>query len=119
MSSFFAMGGYAAFIWPAYGVSLLGLVAMIWQSWAAWRAAQKRLAALEEDKTMKRWIYAVPAAAFLVLAFFLFRSLFGPAARCLAFGPDRQAGARYRPHRHGRQDARASAAPISLRAMSR
>jgi heme exporter protein CcmD len=36
--------------WPAYGVSLLGLLAMIWQSWAAWRAAKKRLAALEEDK---------------------------------------------------------------------
>ena len=50
MSNFFAMGGYAAFIWPAYGVSLLGLLAMIWQSWAAWRAAKKRLKALEEDK---------------------------------------------------------------------
>jgi heme exporter protein D len=50
VSNFFAMGGYAAFIWPAYGVSLLGLLAMIWQSWAAWRAAKKRLKALEEDK---------------------------------------------------------------------
>ena len=50
MTSFFAMGGYGAFIWPAYGVSLLGLVAMVCQCWAAWRAAQKRLAALEEDK---------------------------------------------------------------------
>ena len=27
MSNFFAMGGYAAFIWPAYGVSL----------WRCWR----------------------------------------------------------------------------------
>jgi heme exporter protein CcmD len=50
VSNFFAMGGDGAFIWPAYGVSLLGLLAMIWQSWAAWRAAKKRLAALEEDK---------------------------------------------------------------------
>lgn len=50
MSSFFAMGGYGAFIWPAYGVSLLALVAMVWQSWSAWRAAKKRLAGLEEDK---------------------------------------------------------------------
>jgi heme exporter protein D len=50
VTSFFAMGGYAAFIWPAYGVSLLGLLAMAWQSWSAWRTAKKRLAALEEDK---------------------------------------------------------------------
>jgi heme exporter protein D len=50
VSSFFAMGGYGAFIWPAYGISLLALVAMVWQSWSAWRAAKKRLAGLEEDK---------------------------------------------------------------------
>lgn len=50
MSSFFAMGGYGAFIWPAYGISLLALAAMVWQSWSAWRAAKKRLAGLEEDK---------------------------------------------------------------------
>jgi heme exporter protein D len=51
MSGFFAMGGYAAFIWPAYGVSALALVAMVWQSWSAWRAAQKKLRALEDDRS--------------------------------------------------------------------
>jgi heme exporter protein D len=50
VSQFFAMGGYAAFIWPAYAVSALGLLGTVWQSWAAWRAAKKRLQALEEDK---------------------------------------------------------------------
>lgn len=50
MSNFFAMGGYGAFIWPAYGVSLVALLVMVWQSWSAWRAANKRLKALEEDK---------------------------------------------------------------------
>ena len=50
MTGFFAMGGYAAFIWPAYGISFLGLVAMAWGSWAAWRKAKKQLAALEEDR---------------------------------------------------------------------
>ena len=49
MSGFFAMGGYAAFIWPAYGVSALALIAAAWQCWAAWRAAKKRLEALERD----------------------------------------------------------------------
>ena len=50
MNNFFAMGGYAAFIWSAYGVSVLALVAMVWQSVAAWRAAKKRLEALEREK---------------------------------------------------------------------
>jgi heme exporter protein D len=51
MNTFFAMGGYASFIWPAYGVSALALVAMVWQSWSAWRAAQKKLQALEDDRS--------------------------------------------------------------------
>ena len=50
MSGFFAMGGYAAFIWPAYAISALALVAMVWQSLAAWRAARKRLEMLEREK---------------------------------------------------------------------
>ncbi|MBV9330201.1 MAG: heme exporter protein CcmD [Alphaproteobacteria bacterium] len=29
MSAFLAMGGYAAFVWPAYLVSVVGLAAMI------------------------------------------------------------------------------------------
>lgn len=29
MAEFFAMGGYAGYIWPAYGVSVLTLVAAI------------------------------------------------------------------------------------------
>jgi heme exporter protein D len=50
MNSFFAMGGYAAFIWPAYAISALALAAMIWQCLAAWRAAKKRLEALERER---------------------------------------------------------------------
>lgn len=48
-SNFLAMGGYGAFIWPAYGVSALALIGIAWQSWAAWRAAKKKLDALEQD----------------------------------------------------------------------
>ncbi|MEP6829978.1 MAG: heme exporter protein CcmD [Rhizomicrobium sp.] len=49
MNTFLAMGGYGAFIWPAYGVSVLALIGIVWQSWAAWRAAKKKLDALEQD----------------------------------------------------------------------
>ncbi|MGH6827876.1 MAG: heme exporter protein CcmD [Rhizomicrobium sp.] len=47
---FLAMGGYGAFVWPAYAVSFLGLLAMVWHSWAGWRAAKRRLAAVEGDR---------------------------------------------------------------------
>jgi len=50
MTSFFAMGGYAAFIWPAYVVSAVALVGMIWQCVAAWRTAKKRLDDLERER---------------------------------------------------------------------
>ena len=50
MSGFWAMGGYAMFVWPAYGVSALALVgALIWV-WTGWRAANKRLRQLEQRK---------------------------------------------------------------------
>ncbi|HWC63339.1 MAG TPA: heme exporter protein CcmD [Rhizomicrobium sp.] len=49
--SFWQMGGYGEFIWPAYGVSALGLaVAIIW-TLAAYNQAKKRLKLLEERKT--------------------------------------------------------------------
>jgi heme exporter protein D len=48
MSEFLAMGGYAAFIWPAYGISALALGgATVW-TLAAWRRAKAKLAALEK-----------------------------------------------------------------------
>jgi heme exporter protein D len=50
MNDFLAMGGYGAFIWPAYGVSLVALIGIVWQSWAAWRVAKKKLDALEQDR---------------------------------------------------------------------
>jgi heme exporter protein CcmD len=48
MSGFLAMGGYAAFVWPAYAVSALGLgIATVW-TLIAWRNAKKRLKELEK-----------------------------------------------------------------------
>ena len=42
------MGGYAAYVWPAYGISLLALGgATIWTV-TAWRRAKAGLEALEK-----------------------------------------------------------------------
>ena len=46
----FEMGKYAAFVWPAYGVSFIGIVAAIALTLSAYRSARKRLQALESAK---------------------------------------------------------------------
>lgn len=46
MSDFLAMGGYAAYIWPAYGAALV-ILAVIWLDGARRRrAVERQLAAL-------------------------------------------------------------------------
>lgn len=37
------MGGYAAYIWPAYGLSLIVLVGLVLWSLSAYRKAERRL----------------------------------------------------------------------------
>jgi len=48
MSQVLAMGGYAAFVWPAYGVSVLLLGGAVVVTMRAYRNARARLAALEK-----------------------------------------------------------------------
>ena len=48
MSEFFAMGGYAGYIWTAYGISALVLIGILLQSRAAYRRASREVAGLEE-----------------------------------------------------------------------
>lgn len=45
--TFFDMGGYAAYVWPAYAVSILALLALAVLSWRKMRRAE-RLIALSE-----------------------------------------------------------------------
>lgn len=47
MAHFFAMGGYAAFVWPAYGASILGIGAVIVATLRGNGRAKRRLAELE------------------------------------------------------------------------
>ena len=46
-SSFWAMGGYAAFVWPAYAVAAVLLGALGLASYRRWRAAERLAATLE------------------------------------------------------------------------
>jgi heme exporter protein D len=50
MSDFFAMGGYAAFVWPAYGVALLALGGLLVQSLRQYRARQRELDRLQRGR---------------------------------------------------------------------
>jgi heme exporter protein D len=43
MSEYFAMGGYAAFIWPSYGVAAVLLVALFLLSARRLQAAERAL----------------------------------------------------------------------------
>jgi heme exporter protein D len=49
MASFFAMGGYAVYVWPAYIVSALVIVAAIAVSLASHARAKRSVRRLEED----------------------------------------------------------------------
>jgi heme exporter protein D len=44
----FDMGPYGVYIWPAYGISALALIAVTLWSVAAWRRAKAKLAELEK-----------------------------------------------------------------------
>ena len=48
MSAMFDMGGYAAYVWPAYGVSALFIGAAIGLTLRRYARAKARLAALEK-----------------------------------------------------------------------
>ena len=47
MAEFFDMGGYAAFVWPAFGVTFLVMAIMVVTTLRRLRANQRELARLE------------------------------------------------------------------------
>ena len=49
MANFFAMGGYAVFVWPAYVISVLVLGVAIVVSWQAHARARRSVHQLEEE----------------------------------------------------------------------
>ena len=53
-SGFWAMGGYAAYVWPAYAVTLLALGAVLVSAWRALKSAERELAAVEGARPSRR-----------------------------------------------------------------
>lgn len=51
MNEFFYMGGYAAFVWPALGVSALVLTVLYVQSYRALHARAVELEILQSEKS--------------------------------------------------------------------
>ncbi len=54
MSAYFAMGGHAAFVWSAYGVAAVVMVAMLVASLRGLRRQQQAVRLLEEAKGKSR-----------------------------------------------------------------
>jgi heme exporter protein D len=48
ISTYFQMGGYAEFIWPAYAIAALILAGFALSSWRRLRAAERALERLSE-----------------------------------------------------------------------
>ncbi len=58
MGEWFAMDGYGPYVWSAYGLSLLILLLLLWQSW---RLARNRERQLEELRGRLRGQGGAPA----------------------------------------------------------
>jgi heme exporter protein D len=52
--AFWAMGGYAGYVWPAYGITILALVLLLVSALRAQRRADRQLAALEGTRVRRR-----------------------------------------------------------------
>jgi len=50
IDAFFAMGGYAAYVWPAFAVALIVMLGLLLQSVATYRKRQRELALLESEE---------------------------------------------------------------------
>jgi len=54
LQSFFAMGGYAGYVWPAYGLALVVLAGLLALRWVRLVAAERAVAASEAARAERR-----------------------------------------------------------------
>ena len=51
---FLAMGGYAIFVWPAYGATFLIMAVLLFAALRAYRKAEREVARLQEGRPRRR-----------------------------------------------------------------
>jgi heme exporter protein D len=54
LGRYLAMGGYAAFVWPAYGTALAVLGGCAWHRWRRYRVSAQALAELQREFGARR-----------------------------------------------------------------
>jgi heme exporter protein D len=54
IGAFLAMGGYAGFVWPAYGVAFAVLGGLALFSWRRYRESTANLERLQQDSRKRR-----------------------------------------------------------------
>ena len=54
MSAFLNMGGYAGYVWPAYAIAAVVLIALVWDSVRGLRASERELAEAEKSSPRRR-----------------------------------------------------------------
>jgi heme exporter protein D len=54
IGGYFAMGGYAAYVWSAYGVAVVVLGGLALRSWRSYREAVRALDRLQLDRASRR-----------------------------------------------------------------
>lgn len=54
MSAFFDMGGYGGYVWPAWGIALVVLGALVGMSLRTMRARERELSRLESESPRRR-----------------------------------------------------------------
>ena len=50
IAEFLAMGGYAAYVWPALGLTAAVMIGLAWQSWRRLRQEERAAAELERSR---------------------------------------------------------------------
>ncbi len=54
VSEYLAMGGYARFVWPAYGLTALVMLGLLAWSWRTLKARERQLASLQAVAPRRR-----------------------------------------------------------------